>query len=235
LGEAAQDWRASIAAAPAIPLTAPPDSPAIPLRVDSRTDRTIEDVIERRRSNRHYAAEMAVSLEDFSTVLHAASSAPSLDVPFPPSDIYLIVNNVESLEPGSYYFDRATQSVHLLQSGDLRANAERLAMGQHYAADANVVAFGLADLEAIYRVYGDRGYRMALFEAALFGGRIQLAAHALGLGAVGSGSPDDEVTAFFSPHCTGKDYLFVEVFGVKRKPTAEENTESTRFLNRDRA
>ena len=234
-GLAASAWRAAIGIAPVIPPTEPPDSPAIPLRPVSTTDRTLEEVIERRRSNRHYAAELPVSFADLSTVLTSASAPPPLDAPFPPSDIYLIVNNVEGLDSGSYFYDRAANALSLLRAGDFRDAAKRLCMDQQYAADAQVVAFGLADLEAISAVYGDRGYRLALFDAALFGGRMQLAAHALGLGAVGSGSPDDEVPAFFGPHATGKEFLFVAVFGLKRKPTSDENAEATRFLNRDRA
>jgi hypothetical protein len=63
---------------------------------------------------------------------------------------------------------------------------------------------------------------------------LQLAAHTLGLGAVGSGSPDDELTAFFSPHATGKDYLFVAVFGIKRKPGDRENAKALQFLDDNR-
>jgi hypothetical protein len=93
----------------------------------------------------------------------------------------------------------------------------------------------MGNLDEIFARYGDRGYRIALFEAAVFGSRMQLAAHALGLGAVGSGSPDDELTAFFSPHAAGKDYLFVAVFGVKRKPSDGEHAAALRFLDDRRA
>jgi SagB-type dehydrogenase family enzyme len=233
-GPAANAWRAAIGIAPVIPPTAPPDTPPIPLRPTSTTDRTIEDVIEKRRSNRHYAAETPVSFEDLSTVLVNAAAEPTLDVPVPPSDVYLIVNNVAELEPGAYFFDRQTNALHLLKAGNFRDAAKRITLDQQYAADANVVVFGLANLDAIYPVYGDRGYRVVQFEAALFGGRLQLAAHALGLGAVGSVSPDDEVVAFFGPHAAGKEFLFVAVFGVKRKSTAAEKTQAAKFLNADR-
>ena len=232
-GPAANAWRAAIGIAPVLPPTAPPDTPAIPLRPASTSERTIEDVIERRRSNRHYATEIPVSFEDFSTVLAHAAAAPPLDVPFPPSDVYLIVNNVAELEAGAYFYERRANALYLLEQGDFREAAKHLTVGQQYAADANVVAFGLADLEAIYPVYGDRGYRPALFEAALFGGRMQLAAHALGLGAVGSVSQDEEIAPFFGTHAAGKEFLFVAVFGVKRKAAQTENAEATRFLNAD--
>jgi hypothetical protein len=43
------------------------------------------------------------------------------------------------------------------------------------------------------------------------------------------------VSAFFGAHAAGKEFLFVAVFGTKRKPSEAENTEATRFLNADRA
>jgi hypothetical protein len=42
----------------------------------------------------------------------------------------------------------------------------------------------------------------------------------VGLGAVGSTSFDDEVVDFFSPRAAGASFLFVTVFGAKRRRTA---------------
>jgi hypothetical protein len=39
----------------------------------------------------------------------------------------------------------------------------------------------------------------------------------MGLGAVGSTSVDDEVIRLFSPHAAGKSYMFVLVFGKRRR------------------
>ncbi len=233
-GDAVAAWRAAAATGPLSPPTTSPAGPAIPLQPTSTSDRSLEDVIERRRSNRHYDAGTPISFADFSTVLSVANGTPPLDVPFPPADVYLIVNNVEGLDPGAYSFDRAKNTLTLMRSGNLRETARRLAMDQQYAADAQVVMFSMGNLDEIFARSGDRGYRIALFEAAVFGSRMQLAAHALGLGAVGSGSPDDELTEFFSPHAAGKDYLFVAVFGVKRKPSDRENTAALRFLDDSR-
>ncbi len=76
--------------------------------------------------------------------------------------------------------------------------AARLACGQGYAADAHVNLYYLADLAPIIERYGNRGYRLAQLEAALFAGKLHLAAHALGFGAVGSTAVDDEVIRSFS-------------------------------------
>jgi hypothetical protein len=79
-----------------------------------------------------------------------------------------------------------------------------------------VNCYYLTDLAPVLERYGNRGYRLAQLECALHAGKLHLGAHALGLGAVGSTSLDDEVIEFFSPHAAGKSYLFVTVFGARR-------------------
>lgn len=181
---------------------------------------SIEAVIQRRRSNRNYAVETPLPFDAFSTVLDRAMRGTAMDCLDPAAaplhDVYLIVNNVEGLEPGSYVLNRAQGSVELLNPGNHRTAAARLALDQEYAADAHVNVHTLTDLDAVLARYGNRGYRLAQLEAAVFAGRLQLAAHALGLGAVGSTSPDDEVTAYFSPHAAAKSFMFIAVFGVRR-------------------
>jgi len=214
-----------------------PTGALIPLRslpVDELPDLTIESVIERRRSNRHYDSEAPLSFDLFSTVLAMASHGTQMDVVDPASaplhDVYLIVNNVEGVEPGSYLYHRDRQAIEMLQPGNQRAAATALACDQSYAGDAHVNVYALTDLRPLLDQYGNRGYRLAQLEAALFGGRVQLAAHALGLGAVGSTSADDDVIAHFSPHAEGKRFMFIAVFGIRRKPSNQERAESTRFI-----
>ena len=89
-----------------------------------------------------------------------------------------------------------------------------------YAGDAHVNLYYLAHLPSIVARYGDRGYRLAQLEGALHAGKLHLGTHALGLGAVGSTAFDDEVIEFFSPHAAGKDYMFVTVFGQRRRKQA---------------
>ncbi len=115
-------------------------------------------------------------------------------------------------------------SLEPLVAGNMRKAAARLACGQAYAGEAHANVYYMADLEPILERYGNRGYRVAQLEAAIFAGKLHLAAHALGLGAVGSTSLDDEVIRFFSPHAAGKSYMFVIVFGQRRKRTAAGET-----------
>ena len=232
-GSDASAWRAE----PLRRTLPPPSGPITPLQpLDGAMipDESIVDVIQRRRSNRHYAAETPLPFAAFSTVLERAMRGTAIDCldPAAPSlhDAYLIVNNVEGLAPGTYLLDRDRREVELLADGDQRADAARLACTQDYASDAHVNVYTLTDLAPVLVRYGNRGYRLAQLEAALFAGKLQLAAHALGLGAVGSTSVDDEVTAFFSPHAAGKSFMFVAVFGQRRRATATETTASRRYL-----
>jgi len=73
--------------------------------------------------------------------------------------------------------------------------------------------YSLADLHAILRRLGNRGYRAAQLEAAIAGGKLYLAAYALGLGATGLTFFDDDVTGFFSPHAAGKSVMFLTAIG----------------------
>jgi SagB-type dehydrogenase family enzyme len=134
----------------------------------------------------------------------------------PPHDLYLIVNQVEDLAPGIYLHHPEAGAVELLREGDFRADAQRVAADQAYAAAAHVNCYYLTDLGAVLERYGNRGYRVAQLLSALSAGKLHLATHALGAGAVGSTSPDDDVTALFSPHGAGKSFLFVTVFGKRR-------------------
>jgi len=191
----------------------------IPLVPTENTQKTIEEVILARRSTRHYDTTRKAGYEAFSTVLDRSAkgfAADALAANAPPlHDNYLIVNGVEGIEPGIYLHHPGARSVELLKSGEFRQDARRLAYFQDYAADAHVNSYYLADLGAILERYGNRGYGLVQLESALFAGRLHLAAHAVGLRAVGSTSLDDEVVGFFSPRAAGSSYMFVTVFGVR--------------------
>jgi hypothetical protein len=109
-------------------------------------------------------------------------------------------------------------AVELLREGLFGDQATRIAVDQEYAGTAQVNCYYLTDLAPVLDCYGNRGYRIAQLECALYAGKLQLAAHALGLGTVGSTSYDDEVIEFFSPHASGKSYMFVVVFGMRQQP-----------------
>jgi SagB-type dehydrogenase family enzyme len=200
-------------------------------------DESIVDVIHRRRSNRHYAAETPLPFDLFSTVIDRATRGTALDALDPNApplfEPYLIVNNVEGLTPGTYVVHAGEGTVELLDEGDKREGAAWIAVSQEYAADAHVNVYAMTELEPVLAHYGDRGYRLAQVEAALFAGRLQLAAHALHLGAVGSTSIDDEVSDFFAPRGAGSCFMFVAVFGIRRRASAKEQEASMAFYKQE--
>ena len=193
-----------------------------PLPADRLDPRPVEQIIFRRRSTRKYDTDVEIPFDAFSTLLERSSRGVASDVltsGAPLTDLYLIVNAVQGLAPGVYRHHPQWGAVELLRAGAFREEAARIAARQQYAGDAHVSLYYLAHLPSILEQYGDRGYRLAQLEGALHAGRLHLGTHALGLGAVGSTAFDDEVVEFFSPHAAGQDYMFVTVFGKRRRTT----------------
>lgn len=191
-----------------------------PLPADRLDPRPAEQLIFRRRSTRNFDTDAEIPFEAFSTLLDRSTRGVASDVLTPGApltDLYLIVNGVEGLAPGVYLHHPQRGAVELIRAGTFRDEATRIAANQRYAGDAHVNLYYLAHLPSILDRYGDRGYRLAQLEGALHAGKLHLGTHALGLGAVGSTSFDDEVVGFFSPHAAGKDYMFVTVFGKRRR------------------
>ncbi|MEW6271288.1 MAG: SagB family peptide dehydrogenase [Thermodesulfobacteriota bacterium] len=209
-------WRVPLRSA-----AAPPADDAIallPTPADAGRE-PIETVILRRGSTRHFA-QKPITLAELSAVLRAATRGVPADFAAPRAQratVYLIVNDVEGLEPGAYVLDRDRDALLLLRAGRFRREAGYLGLGQQIPADAAVDLFWLTDLTEVLGALGNRGYRAAQLEAAIGGGKTYLAAYALGLGASGLTFFDDDVTAFFSPHARGKSVMFLMAVGVPQR------------------
>ncbi|HTM51507.1 MAG TPA: SagB/ThcOx family dehydrogenase [Bryobacteraceae bacterium] len=195
------------------------DTRFIPLQPLSDADMpadTIEQVVLRRGSSRRFTGR-PIRFVELSTILDRATRGIPADFLAARggrlNELYLIVNAVDGLEPGAYYFDAEQRRLETLSEGDFRAQAAFLALEQQLAGDAAVAVFFLADLERCLRRLGNRGYRAAQLEAGILGGKIYLGAYALHLGATGLTFYDDEVTRFFSPHAHGKSAVFLTAIG----------------------
>ncbi|MBI4228953.1 MAG: SagB/ThcOx family dehydrogenase [Deltaproteobacteria bacterium] len=183
---------------------------------DAKKSRTIEQTILKRGSTRQFSRE-PITFKQLSYMLFSATRGIPADFlnPFGTTlnDIYVIVNDVDHIPKGSYFYDQKNQKLELLKEGDFRREAGHLGLGQDIPADASADVFFLADLEHILGIYGNRGYRVAELEAGILGGRLYLSAYSLGLGASGLTFFDDEVTEFFSPHAKGKSVMFLIALG----------------------
>src|SRR5579883_2941331 len=199
---------------PPAPPAPPAASPAalVPLPAPAALPREpVERVILRRGSARAFTHE-SIALAELAALLHAASAEVPIDAPAP-STLYLVANAVRGLDPGAYVYDPMRAGLERLRTGDFRRTAGHLGLDQDLAADAAVDLFWLVDLDEVLGRLGNRGYRAAELEAAIAGGRVYLAAYALGLGATGLTFFDDEVTAFFSPHAAGRSVMFLVAAG----------------------
>ncbi len=175
------------------------------------------EVIIERGSTRRFATE-SIPLDQLSALLAAASGQMPADFGAGLTEPYLIVNAVDGLTPGSYYYSRESGELQLLKEGEFRAEAGHLCFEQALGADASAVVFFLADLDSAFARLGNRGYRAAQLEAGVMGGNVYIAAHSLGLGATGMTFFDDAVTAFFSPHAAGKSLMFLVGLGRTGTP-----------------
>jgi SagB-type dehydrogenase family enzyme len=198
--------------------------PLKPIGNEALPEDSIEQVILRRGSTRRFARE-SISFVQLSTILDRSTRGVAADFLDPLgaqlNDLYLIVNAVEGLLPGAYFFNRRQQGLELLKQGDFRNEAGYLGLEQELPADSSVAVFFLADLEAIFLRFGNRGYRTVQLEAGIIGGKLYLAAYALHLGASGLTFYDDDVVTFFSPHAEGKNAVFLVALGRRCKPKPE--------------
>lgn len=187
-------------------------------KISAMTPLGLEETIMRRGSTRKFSHE-SISLDDLIVIL--GSSSHGLDSDFETkmsiNDIYLIANAVSGLEQGSYFYNRASNSLNLLRSGDYRDASGHLGLDQSLAYDAAVDIFFMSDLGHILKRLGNRGYRAAQMDAAVSAGRVYLAAYAMNIGATGLTFYDDEVIGFFSPHGEKKDVMFMVALGRKAR------------------
>jgi SagB-type dehydrogenase family enzyme len=188
--------------------------------VRGRPATSIEQVILRRGSARRFSAE-PIGLAQLMDMLVAATRPIPADIEGQSmTEPYLIVNAVDGLAAGAYVFHKTHVSLELLKAGDFRAQATFLDLGQDLAGQAAVNVYWLADLNAILKRLGNRGYRAAQLEAAIEGGRLYLAAYALGLGATGLTFFDDDVTRFLAPRAASRSVMFLDAVGHPAKRTA---------------
>ena len=192
---------------------------------------SLGEVILLRGSSRKFA-KSPISFRQLSTILESSTRGVPLDflvenqgktagTTATTIDIYMIVNEVEGLQRGGYFFNRSTSSIEQLKSKVPRDMSGYLCLGQPLFSDASVVFFLMTDLPAVLRTCGNRGYRASQFEAGILAGKIYLSAYAQQLGASGSTFFDDAVTEFFSPHAKDKSTMIAVgagVTGYKARP-----------------
>jgi SagB-type dehydrogenase family enzyme len=185
-----------------------------PEHFDASAGLSLGETILRRGSTRAFAHK-PISAGALATIMAVSSGHPRADFAAL-SDTYMIVNAVDGLDAGAYYYRRESGEFELLKAADFRRQAGYLCLEQPLGADCSALVCYMADLERGLGATGNRAYRDAHLEAGLQGGRVYLAAYALGLGATGLTFYDDETAGFFSPHAADKSPLLMVAIGVPR-------------------
>jgi SagB-type dehydrogenase family enzyme len=160
----------------------PPPSPA---------ELGLLEAIAGRRSERSFAAR-ALPLAKLSAVLEgAAAPAPSLSGSL---HAFVLAARVEGLPAGSYAYAANRRELSPRRAGAVVADAGAAALGQDVIARAPVVV-AARDRPRGAASRRPAGYRHALLEAGIVGGRIYLEAERRGLGACTVGAFLDEEIA----------------------------------------
>ena len=187
------------------------------LNVEDLKAAPLGETIIQRGSTRRFA-RVSLSYSQFGAILDA--STRNLPADFVGKDsgslleAYIIVNAVNGLTPGAYFYSPKERELELLKQGDFREESGHLCFEQALGADASAVVFFMTPLDQVLSRLGNRGYRAVQLEAGIRVGNAYLCAHSLGLGATGMTFYDDEVTEFFSPHAEGKSVMFLVAIGA---------------------
>jgi SagB-type dehydrogenase family enzyme len=152
----------------------------------------IWEVLRRRRSERRFQ-DSPLRETELSQLLWATQgitqpgrsvdfrTAPSAGALYP-VETYLVVHDVEGVEPGVYHYDVQHHQLEQLKRGDFRAEVAHAALDQRMAARAKVVFVWTAVFERSKWKYRQRAYRYVYLDAGHIAQNLALAAVALGLG-----------------------------------------------------
>ncbi len=160
---------------------------------------SVEEALKKRRSVRNYK-KLPLTLKELSKLLWATDgktsdwggrTAPSAGATYP-LEIYVVIGNVETLEPGIYHYDIDNHSIEIIKEGDLKTPLSRAALNQTSIKNAAIVIVISGDFKRTTSRYGKRGERYVFIEAGHCGQNIHLQCETLGFGTVMIGAFDDE-------------------------------------------
>jgi SagB-type dehydrogenase family enzyme len=187
---------------------------------------TLWKALQKRRSFRDYKPE-PLSLVELSTLLWATQgitekafgpwyrTAPSAGA-LHPIDTYLVVNRVEGLEPGIYFFDVVEFSLILKRAGDLARSIAQAALNQEMARTAAVVFVWVAVIRRSSQKYRQRAYRYIYLDCGHIAQNLYLGATALDLGCCAVAAIfDDEVNDLVGVDGQEETAIYLAMVGKK--------------------
>ena len=155
------------------------------------------DTVMRTRFSSHHFGPQALSLQTVSALLHYAygvrRTARAYNVKhFPvrlapsagglqPLDLYLVVNDVEALRKGLYYFDPVRHALLLLDEGNMRQRLLDSSIYQDWMMYAPLTFVMVCNMPRIFWKYRARGYRFVHADAGVLAQNFYLVGTALKL------------------------------------------------------
>jgi SagB-type dehydrogenase family enzyme len=169
---------------------------------EKRGSVSIEKAFRDRRSRRSFS-EKPLTLKQLSQLLWAAQgmtdtgkmrTVPSAGVTYP-LEVYVVVRNVENLEPGIYHFESDRNTLTSILTGDKSNDLMTASLEQEFVVTAAMSLVFTAVYERTTDRYGERGERYVHIEVGHAGQNIYLQCESLGLGTAAVGAFNDQKVA----------------------------------------
>ncbi len=176
-----------------------------------------------RRSIRKYKPD-SITMEQLSRLLWAAQgvtekrgeitlrTAPSAGA-LAPCETYVIVKNVEGLEPGSYHLNVDDWALELVKAGEVSAELVEACLGQKFVGQTPVVIASTVIAGRFLWRYRKRGIRYAFTDLGHIGQNIALAAAAMGMGCCAVGAFYDDEVAKIIGHRNDEHSVYLNPVG----------------------
>jgi len=202
-----------------------PEAHRIPLSDPAtRGGAPLWDVVQQRRSERRFQ-DAPLTEAELSQVLWASQgvtragrgvdfrAAPSAGALYP-VETYVVIHDVDGIDPGLYHYDVAHHQLEQLELGDFRVPIARAALDQAIAAQAQVVLVWTAVFERSKWKYRQRAYRYVYLDAGHIAQNAALAAVALGLGSCQIAALyDDEANRLLGVDGVEESTIYMTVVG----------------------
>lgn len=234
---------------PQPPLTKAPMRPkeaaiALPMEFEGLTTANLTELLLARKSNRVFD-QKPVTLLQLSYLLWATQGIKDIrgkayatirTVPCGGArhqfETYLLVRNVEGLEPGAYhYLPMGHKLEYLYPVADLEQVIGETLCEQNWAAKAGVVFYwSMVPYRAEWR-YGIYAHRVAMMDLGHVGENLYLAATALGLGTCGVGAFQHELCCRLFGLDEKEEYIvYTSPVGAIRAADLEKEKAFYRFV-----
>ena len=172
------------------------------------------EAVFRRRSRRNFIGE-PMPLSVFHSILNVLCAKEAVTRTFYGHRLCIgfVAGGVESLDSGLYLLDRERAAIGLVRPGHFIDQMSHACLDQGWLARAALHFLFMADMEALDRKWGARGYRYAMMMAGSMGERLYLAASSLGLGCCGIGAFYDREVVELLDLSGGSRVLYVVAVG----------------------